>query len=69
MYTKINQYGAEYECRCDYSYTCDGCKSVREEFARRDYQKEIQEWIVEAIQRIAQKAEVVLPELPEKRYC
>ena len=65
-YTKTNDYtGKQYECTCDYSYTCRECSKVREEFAKRACEKAKQTWIISSIQAIASKLEIKLDPVPE----
>lgn len=63
--TKKNPYtDQEYECKCDYSYTCDGCEAVREGFQQKNYHAKMKLWTVTAIQKIAKSLGVPLDEPP-----
>jgi hypothetical protein len=59
---KENPYtGKRYTCKCDYSYTCEECRAVREEFSRREKQASDAQWILDSIQRIAEHIGLELP--------
>ena len=65
--TKTDEYtGRQYECTCDYSYTCDECTRMRMEFQWREYQEELREWTVDAVQKIATALNIKLDTPPKK---
>lgn len=65
-YQKLNEYtGQYYECRCDYSYTCEACQEVRAEFVRRQTQASREQWIIDSIKKIAKANGVELEDPPE----
>jgi hypothetical protein len=67
-YMKINEYtGKEYECHCDYSYTCNECLEIRREFAERKYREDLIDWLIDATKAIAKELSVSLPPMPTKQ--
>lgn len=61
-YMKTNPYtGQEYECACDYTYSCAACDSVREEFAVRKRAEERADWVIAAVKQIADHLGIELP--------
>lgn len=65
-FEKTNEYtGVEYQCTCDYSYTCEQCSAIRTEFYRRELIKSREDWIIDAVQRLAQKLGLDLPPPPK----
>jgi hypothetical protein len=64
--SKTNPFtGAEYDCHCDYSYTCQDCAAVREEYVRREQKKAREKWLIEAVQQIAERLGMKLEPPPD----
>lgn len=62
---KQNPYsGREYECACDYSYTCDTCSEVRQQWLNRKRDKDAMIWVIASIQSLAKSLGVVLAPAP-----
>ena len=63
---KWNELSKEYyDCKCDYSYTCDACQAIRKQFAKDAYEEKMRDWIAESILLIADRLNIELPEKPK----
>lgn len=59
--------GAGDGCTCDYSYTCPQCRAKMDAANEAEYLREIRDWTVESIVRLAKRLGVELDKPPDKR--
>ncbi len=53
-------------CTCDYSYTCDECRSRLRIQQMSSFHDEMDEWLADSIQKLAEKLGVEIDKRPEK---
>lgn len=60
--------GSGYGCTCDYCYTkCPQCRAKMDAANEAEYLREIRDWTVESIVRLAKRLGVELDKPPDKR--